>query len=338
MFVLGAGSSVNFGIGAGSALAQSVANIVDFSGASERRVPGDVNLLRALANGDYDRRRTYETAGALITSGLPGYRSVDDFLYTHGDNPDLVRLGKAAITMSILTSERGSTLYADYYDMEAMRRVAGRVSGGWLSTLLGHLLAGVRRSELPAIFENLSFVNFNYDRCVEHFFHVTLSHRFQMGSAEAAELLQHLKIEHPYGQIGRLPWQQSDGPEVRFGANLDPNFAIRISETIKTFTEQTHSPEELASWRSLLQDAQQIIYLGFGFHRQNMKLLEMKRSTPSPPQVYLTAYETPEPAKQEFMSRITDSILGTTMMRNLYEVSASDCDVFMRDYGLRIAG
>lgn len=49
--------------------------------------------------------------------------------------------------------------------------------------------------------------------------------------------------------------------------------ALELSKNIKTFHEQTTSPEALYSMRQAIAEAELIAFLGFAYHDINMKLL-----------------------------------------------------------------
>src|SRR3954468_1859832 len=77
-----------------------------------------------------------------------------------------------------------------------------------------------------------------------------------------------LEIRHPYGFVGALPFQdQREG--VPFGAEPVSVKTLDIAGRIKTFTEQTNDAEAEEAIRSLIRDADKIIFLGFAFHELN---------------------------------------------------------------------
>jgi hypothetical protein len=81
-----------------------------------------------------------------------------------------------------------------------------------------------------------------------------------------------LKIIRPYGSIGKLEWQGQAG--VSFGGNNHLQEASAVIANIRTFTEQIREPDLLSSIGGALDTASLVIFLGFGFHQQNMELLK----------------------------------------------------------------
>lgn len=67
------------------------------------------------------------------------------------------------------------------------------------------LFEGTFAIELEDIFRNISFIFFNYDRCIEFYLWIALQDYFNITSQEAAKLVQtKLKIIHPYGSLGPI--------------------------------------------------------------------------------------------------------------------------------------
>jgi len=94
----------------------------------------------------------------------------------------------------------------------------------------------------------------------------------------AAKAVTSLKQIRPYGSIGNLPWQENPGPP--FGGLKGGNDLFSIARSIRTYTEQQHEGTEQKIDQAL-DSARLVIFLGFGFHPQNMELLK-----PVPGKVY----------------------------------------------------
>ncbi|MGO9682247.1 MAG: hypothetical protein ACLPTZ_06580 [Beijerinckiaceae bacterium] len=52
-----------------------------------------------------------------------------------------------------------------------------------------------------------------------------------------------------------------------------------MASRIKTYTEQIEQSETLAEIRDVVSDAHTIVFLGFSFHPENMKLLGLEHAT-----------------------------------------------------------
>src|SRR4051794_31475196 len=131
-----------------------------------------------------------------------------------------------------------------------------------------HLVAGANPEN---IFDNLSIISFNYDRCTEYFLFHAVKAVFSVGDAEAAEAMQSLQILHPYGTVGLLPELSDAAGGVPFGQQTSDCSALRSS--IHTYTEQISDRTQQALVHHVIRDCGRLIFMGFAFHQQNMKLL-----------------------------------------------------------------
>lgn len=104
--------------------------------------------------------------------------------------------------------------------------------------------------------------------------------------------MSNLDIYHPYGFLGRLPWQdRQEG--VPYGDEITPESLIEMSARIKTFTEGTDAGHsDIVAIRQSVRLARSVVYLGFAFNRQNLQLLYAGPNGYPPPRqtpVYGTA-------------------------------------------------
>jgi hypothetical protein len=89
--------------------------------------------------------------------------------------------------------------------------------------------------------------------------------------------MQTIPIIHVYGQIGYLPWQEKNHFRTYEPIKQDEMTLLTIkesSEGIKIIHEE-HAEDDPAfkQARGLLGKADKIIFLGFGYHDQNLKRL-----------------------------------------------------------------
>lgn len=73
-------------------------------------------------------------------------------------------------------------------------------------------------------------------------------------------------------KAGSLPWE-GDDRHVVFG-DCDTRALEIASERILTFTEQVSDAVLLRNIKRSVVRAERIVFLGFGFHRQNLEILE----------------------------------------------------------------
>lgn len=195
--------------------------------------------------------------------GMPVAASIDNFLHTHQDDVDVVLIGKLAIALAIVEAEAQSHLRPTG-GQRPLSTKAYRES--WYFQFIRMLTMGTLSTDPHALFENVRFVVFNYDRCLELVLLLTLQGYYGLNDLEAAAVLEKVDIIHPYGSIGPLT-----GPNfIPFGAseiNLD-----QVAQGIRTFTESVDTGT-LERARSVVCEADVIVFLGFGFLPQNMDLL-----------------------------------------------------------------
>lgn len=219
----------------------------------------------------------YCNAGRAIAAAMPQALSIDNFLHTHADDPLIVEVGKLGIAACIMEAESSSYI--------AVKRDEHQISFGtrpdvWHNTFCKMLCEGVQKTKLDNLFDNVSFITFNYDRCIEHYISNWLASYMQIRTEEAQALTGQLTIIHPYGQIGRLPWQRNSLTSVPFGAAVDGRNLPRIASHIKTFTEQVEQETVIDRVQKVLSDAEQVIFLGFSYGAMNLELLHISEPGP----------------------------------------------------------
>jgi hypothetical protein len=212
------------------------------------------------------------------------------------------------------------------------------LSKSWLYKLFRFIWTGVRLDHLDEIFKNISIINFNYDRCVEQFLVRAIQVAYELSDVQAQNVVRKLDIVHPYGQVGSLPWQEQVGAQAAFGAE---NADLRsVAAGIKTLTEQAHDRDEIESWRQRLRVAEQLVFLGFAFHPQNMELLHLGDSQKAPPwpRAYATVFRVPAPEYELVLQRIQGARGLPPGGYSEPILSSATCADFVDQYGAVIAG
>jgi hypothetical protein len=274
LFVVGAGASSEAGLPIGTELVEIIARRLDYQlkGAFLDSDSGDKDILDFLQSIAPTREgiELYLRAAKGIRDGVGFSNSIDSFIDVHREDEQIQLCGKLAISKSILESERNSKLFIDertkqFTDPEGLKDT-------WFLRFFRHLNDGIRKSEIDRIFDKVSFVVFNYDRCVEHFMYHALQLHFGISPPDAANITKRLRIFHPYGTIAELPWQNhQEGVPFGFLANR-ANLALMASR-IKTYTEQIGDDDFLKEIHEQIVSADTLVFLGFSYHAQNMRLL-----------------------------------------------------------------
>ena len=293
LFIVGAGASKEANLPIGNELKSIIANklSIKYDDFGRGLVSGDRAIVDALkehsrqAGGHGDINPYLDTCWH-IRDAMPLAVSIDNFLDNHQGNEQIELCGKLAIVRSILEAERKSTLFWDdpdphtYPDFKPLQ-------GTWYASLEQLLTLDCHRNDIAKVFDNVSFITFNYDRCIEHFLFHALQIHYGIDPDGSAGLMQGLRIFHPYGVTGELPWQNHVSATV-FGGDVNRGSdVLALASQIKTFMERIEDDETVAEMRELVAEANVVVFLGFAYHEQNLGLLKPAKPT-NPKQLFGT--------------------------------------------------
>lgn len=284
VFVLGAGSSCEVDLPDGNELKNRIADVLRVRVEHGSITRGDDLVLSAI-RAKTDERGSRDVnpllgAARVIVENMPHQASIDNFVDMR-DDPDIEFLAKVAIARCILKAERTSKLANQKSDHANMEKAPDT----WLGKFSQLLMTGSRLQTIRERLRNVGFVIFNYDRCFEHYMHAAFTRTYGVDATEAASLVSEIEIYHPYGHVGYLPWQtngtapwqqlEAGARRTRFGDELDHGKElIHVASGIRTFTEErTLKAAQLGHLRAMINNASQLVFLGFGFYEQNMRLL-----------------------------------------------------------------
>lgn len=296
-FVIGAGASHDFEFPLGDLLRDriiSVLNIddpnrsINFSDPSVSTIVQD----RAAKDGGnvewLSRIEVYRNAATIIRNGLPFARSIDTFVDGLRDDQQIRFLAKLAIALVILRAETGSPLGLGTnprFEPPHLRdEKLQKLRSSWHVELSQILFDGHTAATLDSVFENASFIVFNYDRCLEEFLTISLMRRFNIERARALALVGKCSIIHPYGQVGAF--QPDEDGFLAFGQFQDYQVTAAASR-IRTFTESMES-DVAAGIKELIAQAEVLAFMGFGWLPQNMQLLRVEGRRTTARRVYAT--------------------------------------------------
>jgi hypothetical protein len=281
IFVAGAGAGVDIDMPVGDRLSDIIASKVDFKYDSYEGglTSGDRDLLQVLrrvAGEKGDNVNNLMAAGRSIAQGIGYPRSIDAYLNAHQHDKRIEFCAKLAIAQTILEREKVSSVFVPN-DVDWKFQNDTKVKQSWLPGLFLILQANIiKEKNLDKIFDNLTIINFNYDRCVEQYLFYVLRAMYQIDAGHAAELIsEKLKIFHPYGQVGHLPWEHGSFRKVGFGV-VEHQSLPALAQEIKTFNEKIEESKNLDQMRKKIAGAARIVFFGFHFHDQNMELLKPK--------------------------------------------------------------
>jgi hypothetical protein len=282
MFVIGAGASCDAGLPVGATLKVDIAKVLYFESvgdAMNRKMRGDNVIQKAFRRFCEIEQlqaseREFYTAAAHISGAMRAAKSIDHFLHSHRNDQFIETCGKLAIARTILQAE-GNEIQSKLFvsPKNVLNRLdLGKLDGTWYLPF-AELLCSCTLEELPDRLNRIQFIVFNYDRCLEHFLLWAIMIYFNLQQQEAAAYVNLIKIWHPYGKVGQLPWQPGLGLSVPFGSNEYD--VVNVAQQLRTFTESVdENDKEVKEMRKALDDANTTIFLGCAYHDLNMRLIQ----------------------------------------------------------------
>lgn len=293
VFVIGAGASEEFGLPVGWKLLNAIKQNSKFRfdyGLKE----GVADIFNAI-NQRYDNQREEVNARLLASAeihrAIDSAGSIDSFIDRNNHDELIAEVGKLQIAYAIAKAEAGSRLLTRSTGMypDVNWQAAEKT---WITSFTEALFDGIRTTNVETIGTNVTIICFNYDRCIEFYLIAAIERSFQNVSREqAARIVQNMNIIHPYGWLGKLP-SDGGGPTVGFGPELSRGDLYKISASLVTWSETINDPSMLLAIKSAIAKAKSIVFLGFAFANQNMKLLNagLSENKPYITRVYSTGY------------------------------------------------
>jgi hypothetical protein len=295
LFVIGAGAGDEVHMPLGTDLLSQVASLLDIRYESGiHQVSGSSNISQALrnyahynSNGQDRDINPYLHSAWNVRESAQLAKSIDDVLFRLSDDKKATLCGKLAIAECIFHSERNSWLYLQPPHKDPNEKLDyGRLRGTWFAALLDMLCQNISKTNLKNIFNNVSVISFNYDRCLKHFMRYGISSSYNIDIGDAGELAKKLKIIYPYGGIAGLEFEDQMG--LHFGAEVNADRLIEIAGRLRTYTEQAQDDNLVGLISHEVAKARKIVFLGFGYHPQNIEILRCSEFD-RPKTVYGTA-------------------------------------------------
>jgi hypothetical protein len=246
---------MDFGFPSGAGLVNQIVKGVRFATQGDERVPL-TELARRLAEGGAEPGTLARFVAELNRSQT---YSVDAFLESHSE---FGGVGKLAIAAALAPEEKDGQLFTQ--------------SDTWYRYLTNRL----RDNIISGADGELAILTYNYERSLEHYLYVSLKSALNKCDSEMDELFLRLKIVHLHGSLGQLP-RQTAQPEGLL-AGLSRDVARKYGETediqkaaanIQIIHESLDESPAYQSARHVLERADRVLFLGFGFHRTNVRRL-----------------------------------------------------------------
>lgn len=307
-FIIGAGASHEAGLPIGSGLTERIAELVNLHVQGGIPSRGDHEIyqsMRILGSQEQWADNRFIASGRAVAEAMELAPSIDTFLESHKENPEFVKIGKMGIVRAISLAEAGSKLAPGSDDQLPISIKS--LASTWYYGLARQLFNGVPANQPHLAFENVSFVVFNYDRCLQHFLKRAVEVYFRLTAEQADAVVQKATFIHPYGTLGSV--FEGENGRLRFGQT---RFDIAsVSDRIRTFSESSELADEV---RSAVIKADTLVFLGFGFHEQNMALLDVAKDigaiTVKPKMVYATTMELSSSDEAVVRNQISYALIG----------------------------
>ena len=235
VLVLGAGASVHVGY----PLGRDLVNVL----CGQRSSPAHDDLPMNWKPEDVDR--------FLTRLSRAGHSSIDAFLETVPDQSDL---GRYLMAREMKRHENIDRLFPPH-------------DSGWYQYLFNCLLENNSAAGFTS--SHLSIITFNYDRSLEAYLHEALIARFEMPPEEASSIRSQIPIVHVHGSLGQYP-------DIPYVSQCETDELLEISSKIQIIHEVPDPQEgfcnpEFEQANELLNGAERIYFLGFGFHPDNIR-------------------------------------------------------------------
>ena len=247
VLVLGAGASVDYGYPTGRKLLDNIIDKIDID-----KGPRFYNdLIRFF--GIKDRETILEFHEALSLAGKP---SIDAFLE---HRPIYIEIGKLLIALELIACEDNLLLLKPK-----------NKNASWYESLYNKMNAPKK-----SFSDNrLSMITFNYDRSLEHYLFTAIKNTYGIiDDKECAEIVRSIPILHIYGRLDELPWENERGR--LYGKKATPDQIKKACDSISILSEDKERSMTFAHAFSLLENAQVVYFLGFGYHEMNLKRLNL---------------------------------------------------------------
>ena len=245
VLVLGAGASNPYGFPLAGEMIQ-------------KAVAGEQNLVPRLTELGFHKPDVEVFLQEMLKSQLP---SIDAFLE---HRPEFLDVGKATLAFYVILRE----------DENELLNLRNREH--WYRYLYG-LMKTIRLHEFSR--NKLSIVTFNYDRSLEHYLATALMASHGKSLQDVLQVLNALPIVHVYGKLGELPGRGADGRP--YNTELTPDSLEKAIGGIRIVSEGTDHTSRFAPAHHLIANADEVVFLGFGYHRENVSRLELGQHMPN---------------------------------------------------------
>lgn len=259
VFILGAGSSKDYGFPLGSELLTQINSLVT-SDDSFRNI--------CLTRFKYSQEAIQALTAISSTINMRVNDSIDEILSSPKLRKEFVESAKLAIIKIIAENEINSKNYFD----ENHNWDQGE-NKDWMHYFWTHY---IKQRIIDRDLQQTLFINFNYDRSFVYNILKKAKNYCEHHGISDYKIDEHFHIYHPYGSLGGLS-------SVPFGDTnvLHLNNLPNLIDNIRVINEGERDQDSgLVKYHSSIKKAKRIVFLGFHFDRQNMQRLGFPLPSP----------------------------------------------------------
>jgi len=248
LFILGAGASAPFGYPTGGKLRNEICSSLNVNRLI--KLLNSAPSLNPLAFRSEDLVKKF--VGDFHSSGS---YSIDAFLERR---KEYMAIGKKAIAMILKRYETTSNLFEQQEN--------------WYMYLFNR----IKNCSFNDFGKNkISFITFNYDLSLEQFISKSLQSFYGKQEGSVRQILQNIPIVHLYGKINSDPYDEADSNLLKVISNAEKNLKL-IKDERTNENEGKNITEEFQKAHSLIEKAENIYFLGFGFDETNLERLNIR--------------------------------------------------------------
>jgi hypothetical protein len=201
----------------------------------------------------------------------------------------------------------------------------------WFTSFFRELRSGLTEEQFIKRLSETTIINFNYDRLLEYFLLLAIRQYDGVPFGTAQKWLKHMKHIHPYGVLGSHPIFVDNHHIMGGGIGGLPSAIIaKAPNMIRTFDEGVKT-EDRNTIAAAMAHPERVVLLGYGFHRQNNKLLGLDIAK-GKGQFWGTAVNVSE-AKRSFISKQIMSDVGVRRKTGSIRLEPMNCRELIDEFG-----